>query len=258
VLAFLENHPFLGIPIVAAYYHGYGAQKGGEGSDVHFQALKRCIEQSGAQFAAHELQDLTFMAVNYAIGRLNRGEDRYFREVFELYQAGLHQGALLENGQLSRWTYNNITATALRLREYAWLETFLNDYRPLLPPNHREGAYHFNMARFCYDRGQLRDALTHLLHREYDNVLQNLQARVLLCKIYYELDAWDALDNQIDSLLIYLRRQKGLGYHRAIYTGIARMLRKLVDSPDPAKLRAAIEAAPELPEREWFLKMIDR
>ncbi len=256
VLDFLANHPFLDIPIVAAYYHGYFAQKGGENSETHFRALKKHIGEHGKQFAPNELQDLTLMALNYAIGRLNRGEDRYFREVFELYQSGLEHGALLDNGQLSRWTYNNITATALRLREYAWLEPFLNDYRALLPPNHRDGAYHFNMARYCYDLGRLRDALGHLLHREYDNVLQNLQARVLLCKIYYELDEWDALDNQIDSLLIYLRRQKGLGYHRTIYGAIARFLRKLVNTTDRERLRAEIEAAPELPEREWLLKQV--
>lgn len=256
VVDFLQDHPFLEIPIVAAYYHGYHAQKGGEGSEAHFHALKKGITVHGRTFAANEVQDLTLLALNYAIGRLNRGEDRYFREVFELYQSGLKHGALLESGQLSRWTYNNITATALRLQEYTWLEQFLNDYRPLLPENHRDGAFHFNMARYCYDRGKRREALGHLLHREYDNVLQNLQSRVLMCKIYYELGEWDALDNQIDSLQIYLRRQKGIGYHRGIYGNIARMLRKLVNTNDRTRLRAEIEAVSELPEREWLLKQV--
>jgi hypothetical protein len=256
ILEFLKNHTFLNIPIVAAYYHGYHAQKGDEDSESHFHALKKGIETYGRSFASNEIQDLSLMALNYAIGRLNRGEDRYFREVFELYQSGLQHGALLENGQLSRWTYNNITATALRLQEYNWLEQFLIDYRPLLPENHRDGAFHFNMARYCYDLGKRREALGHLLHREYDNVLQNLQSRVLMCKIYYELGEWDALDNQIDSLQIYLRRQKGIGYHRAIYGNIARMMRKLVNSNDRARLRAEIEAVPELPEREWLLRQV--
>ncbi|MCC6412241.1 MAG: hypothetical protein IT270_11320 [Saprospiraceae bacterium] len=256
VIDFLKNHAFLDLPIVAAYYHGYHAQKGGDGSETHFQSLKNVINENGRSFAANEVQDLTLMALNYAIGRLNRGENHYFREVFELYQSGLKHGALLENGQLSRWTYNNITATALRLQEYTWLEQFLIGYQPLLPENHRDAAFHFNMARYCYDLGKRREALGHLLHREYDNVLQNLQSRVLMCKIYYELGEWDALDNQIDSLQIYLRRQKGIGYHRAIYGNIARMLRKLVNTNDRERLRAEIEAIPELPEREWLLKQV--
>ena len=256
ILDFLKNHPFLKIPIVAVYYHGYHAQKGGENSENHFQSLKKHIEEHGLQFATNEIQDLSLMALNYAIGRLNRGEDRYFREVFELYQSGLAHGALLENGQLSRWTYNNITATALRLKEYNWLEQFLVIYQPLLPENHRDSAFHFNMARYCYDLGKRREALGHLLHREYDNVLQNLQSRVLMCKIYFELDEWDTLDYQIDSLQIYLRRQKGLGYHRGIYGNIARLLRKLVNSNDKSRLRAEIEAMPELPEKEWLLRQV--
>lgn len=109
VLAFLEGHRYLDIPAVAAYYHGYFAQLGGEGSDAPFLPLK--ILAAGTRFPVFAVRNPRsfLMAINFCIRRINQQEDRYSREIFDLYQSGLRHGALLENGVLSRFTYNNIT-----------------------------------------------------------------------------------------------------------------------------------------------------
>lgn len=261
VLQFLEGHRYLDIPAVAAYYHGYFAQAGGAGSDAHFQRLKAVLEHHAAHFSLSEIHDLYLLAVNFCIRRINQAEPSYFRAVFELYQSGLQNGALLEDGVLSRWTYTNIALTALHLREFDWVRHFLEDFAPLLPPGHREGAFHFNMARYHYDLGRRTEAMQHLLHMQYDDVLHNLSAKTLLCKIYYELDEADALDNQLDSTQAFLRRTKGLGYHRSSYAATVNFMRRLVavnrnDSAAVAALRSQIEAVPTLPEREWLLRQL--
>lgn len=261
VLQFLEGHPYLQIPSVAAYYHGYFAQAGAEGSDAHFRQLKHILERYSSQFPLAEVHDLYLMAINFCIRRINQSEDAYFNDVFELYQSGLQHGALLEDGALSRWTYTNIAMAALKLREFDWTHRFLNDYAPLLPEAHRAGALNFNLARYYYETGHYRQAMQHLLRMEYDDVLQNLVAKTMLCKIYYELDEYDALENQLDSIEIYLRRKKVLGYHKENYTTIVRLMRRLLarDTAGATQKNALlqqIESAPRLTEREWFLKQI--
>ncbi|MBK8191815.1 MAG: hypothetical protein IPK76_00845 [Lewinellaceae bacterium] len=261
VLQFLKGHRYLDIPIVAAYYHGYYAQSGTD-SESHFMKMKTLIQQYAGRFSLAETHDLYLMAINFCIRRINQADEHYFREVFELYRSGLQHGALLENGTLSRWTYNNIAVTAIRLREFEWVERFLNDFAAFLPESHREGAYNFNMARFYYDTGDYPRSMQHLLRMEYDDVLQNLVAKTMLCKIYYELDENDALENQLDSIQIYLRRKKVLGYHKDNYTAIVRYLRKLLainpnSAAEKEKLRQEIEEAPVLTEREWLLKHLD-
>ena len=256
VLRFLENSKFLEIPLLAAYYYAYQAASDGKTED--FLALKTALQHHAGQFAATETHDLYLLAINFCIRRINRGDTDFFREIFELYQSGLEYGAIMDEGVLSRWTYNNITATALRLRELAWLEQFLRRYTDFLPEEHREGAYYYNMARYHYAAGNSRAAMEHLLHREHDDVLQNLSAKVILCKIYFEEQALDALENQLDSIQIYLRRKKVIGYHRDNYSATVRCMRKLLsinplDNAAKNKLRAEIEAMPLLPEREWML-----
>ncbi len=261
VLAFLEGHRYLQIPVIAAYYHGYFAQLGQDG-DIHFSELKSLLQAHAGRFSVAETHDLYLMAINYCIRRINQAEERYFREIFELYQSGLQHGALLENGILSRWTYNNIAVTALRLHEFEWVHRFLLDFAPFLPESHREGAFNFNIARYHYDTGDYRQAMQHLLRMEYDDVLQNLVAKTMLCKIYYELEEIDALENQLDSIQIYLRRKKVLGYHKDNYSAFVRFVRKLLaarpdNDTEKEKLRKEIEQAPILTEKDWILKQMN-
>jgi len=258
VLQFLSGHRYLEIPAVAAYFHGYYAQLGGPESSVHFSKLKALLQEHAALFSLAETHDLFLMAINFCIRKINQQEQRYFREIFDIYQTGLEHGALLEDGTLSRWTYNNITSTGLRLREFEWIGRFLRDYAPLLAEEHRDGAVHFNLARYHYEKNDLREAMQHLLHIEYDDVLQNLTAKTILSKIYYRLDEWDALENQLDSIQIYIRRKKVLGYHRDNYLAFVKYLRKLLavnlSSPaDRERFRAEILAGPVLTERDWLL-----
>lgn len=260
VLRFLEGHPYLEIPAVAVYYHGYFAQLG-ENGDHHFQRLKVLLQTHAAHFTLAETHDLYLMAINFCIRRINQAEERYFQEIFDLYQSGLQHGALLEDGVLSRWTYNNITATGLRLREFDWVHQFLHDFAPFLPENHREGTFSFNLARYYYDLRDYPQAMQHLLRREYDDVLQNLAAKVMLCKIYYTLGETTTLENQLDSIQIYLRRKKVLAYHRDNYLAIVRFLRKLLqhlphDREKTRLLRQEIAQAPVLTEREWLLRQL--
>ncbi len=260
VLRFLEGHRYLQIPAVAAYYHGYFAQLG-EDADFHFSQLKSLLQENAARFSLAETHDLYLMAINFCIRRINQADERFFREIFDLYQSGLQHGALLEDGTLSRWTYNNIAVTGLRLGEFEWVRQFLRGYAAFLPESHREGAFNFNIARYYYDTGDYRQAMQHLLKMEYDDVLQNLVAKTMLCKIYFELDETDALENQLDSIQIYLRRKKVLGYHKENYTAIVRFMRKLLavnpnSVSEKEKLRRDIEQAAVLTEREWFLKRL--
>ncbi|MFN8301488.1 MAG: hypothetical protein U0U46_03280 [Saprospiraceae bacterium] len=261
VLRFLDGHAYLDIPIVAAYFHGYYAQLGHAGSDEHFRRLKAVLQAHAGRFSLGETHDLYLLAINFCIRRINQAEESYFRDVFELYQSGLQHGALLEDGVLSRWTYTNIALSAFRLREFDWVQQFLKDFAPLLPAGHREGAFHFNMARYHYHLGRHRESMQHLLRMDYDDVLHNLAAKTLLCIIYYELEEYDALDNQLDSLRAFIRRKKILGYHRANYSSFIHIMRQLSALPHRdtralAHLRAQIEAAVNLPEREWFLRQI--
>ncbi|MBU6341549.1 MAG: hypothetical protein KGS48_08665, partial [Bacteroidetes bacterium] len=70
-----------------------------------------------------------------------------------------------------------------------------------------------------------------------------------------------ALENQLDSIQIYLRRKKVLGYHKDNYLAILRFMRRLLalnplDTQEVLALQAAIHAEAVLTERDWLLKQL--
>jgi hypothetical protein len=124
----VEGHPFLENPTLSAYFHAYFATKD-ENGDYHFAVLKKILTDHAALFSSEERRNVYLLAINFCIKRLNSAQTQYVREVFDLYQHGIKHEVFLENGLLSRFTFNNITAAGLNLKEYDWVRQFIDKYQ---------------------------------------------------------------------------------------------------------------------------------
>ena len=65
--------------------------------------------------------------MNYCVGRINFGINKFMSELFNLYKHTLKKGLLIENGQLSQWTYMNIATLGQRLNKFNWTKSFLDE-----------------------------------------------------------------------------------------------------------------------------------
>ncbi|MCC6463007.1 MAG: hypothetical protein IT260_21235 [Saprospiraceae bacterium] len=262
VLEFLQEHPWLREPALAAWYHGYFVQLDPQATQ-NFEQLKDLIFRHGRLLPDDERHDLFLLAINFCIRRINSGDAVFSKDLFDLYQEGLVQHIFLENGVMSRWSYNNIVNTALKMGEVEWSLQFLEDYRQRLEPAFRDTSYFFNLARCQYEKGDLSAALASLTRIEYDDILQNLSAKTLQLKIYYAPAAGQPLDSLLDSVAVYLRRKKILGYHRENFSNILRFLQRLIALPPGnsaalALLRQELEQCKVLSEKAWFLQKLSR
>ncbi len=260
LLAFLKDHPWLQEPAMAAWYYAYCMQTD-QNAPVHFERLKTVIFENSMLFNDLEQHDLFLLAVNFCIRRINSGDAAFSRELFDLYKEGLLQNVFLENGILSRWSYNNIVNAALKIGEITWAMQFLEQYRAKLEPAFRDTNYYFNLARCLYEKGDYDPALESLTHMEYDDMLQNLSARTLQIKIYHDTAAWQALDSLLDSVRIYIRRKKVLGYHKENYSNIVRFVQRIMALPPGdraarAQLREEMMQCKVLSERAWLLARV--
>ncbi|MBK8565396.1 MAG: hypothetical protein IPN76_19130 [Saprospiraceae bacterium] len=113
----------------STYYHCYKALTDPD-SLRWFEALRTLMRTQHASLPPNEVKDLYLVAINYCIGRSNRGERAFLQEAFELYKEGLATKAFLENNLLSRFTYNNIVLAGLILKDFNWVEHFITEYRP--------------------------------------------------------------------------------------------------------------------------------
>ncbi|MCO6490991.1 MAG: hypothetical protein J5I98_21415 [Phaeodactylibacter sp.] len=259
-LRFVDKKGLLRFPTIAGYYHCYHALSGIE-PERHFQEFKAILLRQSQRFPADEARDLYLLAINYCIRELNAGREGYAREGLDLYKEGFRTGMLLQEGQISRFTYRNAVAMALKEGELAWAENFIRDFRDKLPKEHQESMHSFSLARLAYVRRQYGHALEYLQRSEYQDLLLNLAAKTLMIKAFYELGEFDTLESHLDAMKVFLRRKDIIGYHRRNYRNIIRYTQKLLhlnrhDREEAEGLRKAIEGEEVLTERAWLLEQV--
>lgn len=251
------------IPVITLYYHTFRCLTE-PGGVQHFYALKTRLPAAADWLQPHEWRGVLLQAINYGIRRLNTDEPAFLREVFDLYQLGLDKAVFLENGVLSRFTYKNIVSAAVKLGEIPWAETFIRGYAVLLPAAHRASYERFCMAKVRYEQGRYAEAQDLLHDLASDDVFLDLDARVLLLKIYAAQGAWRLLEAFLRTFERFVSRKKMLAYHAPNYLNIIHFSQKLLpflsgarpaDGKEMQALREQITRAQPLTEREWLLRI---
>jgi len=260
LLNYVEGSSYLEEPIIAAYYNCYLALT--DNNEEAFQELKESLQKKQSTFSNDDIKMLYFYSINFCIRRLNTGGATYIREAFEMYRFGLKNDILTIEGVLRQVAYNNIVSIGLKLKEFEWLETFIQDYKPKLLPQHRESNYIYNLARLNFTQRKYGKAMK-LLHQVDDrHLLLNLNAKVMLLKLYYELQEYDALSSLLASFKMMLTRKKLLSYHKTHYKNIIRFTSRLLnlkprDQKAYDKLKTDISSAEVLQEKEWLLAQLE-
>ncbi len=263
LLTYLEsNQHLLEIPAIAIYYHQFKAMKT-PNDESHYRCLKKEIFENGHFFPNEEMRVIYLLTINYCIGRINAGATLFVRESFDLYKEGLEKSIFLENGVLSRFTFNNAVTAGLNLKEFTWVEKFIENYSSHLDEKHQESFIHFNQARLFFEQRAYEKAMKLFAQSDYDDLLMTLNARTMLLKMYYELDEFNALDSLLGSMKTYLQRKKVMGYHKDNYKNIIQYTNKLLkltnyDKEKIQKLKQEIETANPLTERKWLLAQLDK
>jgi tetratricopeptide (TPR) repeat protein len=227
----------------------------------YYQAFKEKLAAEDGAFSPDEMREFYMFSINHCIRQTNRGERNLEHEVLYLYQKALEAGYLFENGYLSRFTYHNIVAAALRCRELDWAEQFIPKYNEFLEAAYRDSSLSFNQARLDYARNRFDSVLTLLQKANYRDPLLNLAAKTLLLKTYFVLGEHDLLQSHLDAMRNYIHRKKVIGYHRSNYLNIIRFTERLLYR-EPGnrqileELRSEIEKEPVLTEKEWLLEQV--
>ena len=259
ILSIAQSERYQAQAAVAIYYHCYLMLKQPD-HDQHFHAFRAQLFGLIPHFPTEEMRDLFLLGINFCIRQINRTGEHYMREALELYQKGLESQLLLENGLLSRFTYNNIAGIALRLQELNWTEQFLIQYRPFLEANQQEAAYSLNAARLAFAKKEFLAVLSFLQKADYKDFINNMVAKTLLLKAYYELGEFDLLEYHLKTMRNFLRRKRRMGYHQQNYNNIVRIAFKLLNfnkQADKMALTKLILQTQPLTERKWLIEKVE-
>jgi len=207
-----ERAHFEHIPSVWLYFLVYQMTTT-DTSDAYFE-LKKRLKADTTIFSPEEGRDLYTHALNYSIGRLNRGETAFGREAFDLYQQMLDGGLLYQDGVLQQWDYTNFVSLGINIGESQRIEKFIVEQKNKLSEAVRENTYTYNLASFHYWQKAYATAIETLQKVAFTDVYFNLSTRILTLKIYYETQNEKALEYSLETFRIYLLRTKQISKSR--------------------------------------------
>jgi len=235
-------------PIIAVYFYCY--------------KIRTIMTQFKNRFPPAERRDILLLAINYYILRVNTGSPIYIQETLKLYQLGLDEGVLLEDGVLPESTFSNVMMIYASLKEFDQAYQFIEDYRKYLKPAFQNPLYFYSLGKLHYEQGRYDDSLRSLAQVDTKASFLLLGAKTLQLKIFYELNEIDALESLLDTLRVYLQRRKDLGYRKENYENLIFFVRKLLEKSllskkEKEKLKEEVNAKKVFTEKAWVLQQID-
>lgn len=258
VKTILAKHPYQNEPVIDLYYTFLLALTEPKAAP-HFQTFTKKIQLYRVCFSPEEQRALYHFAINFCIHQIRLGAKAYAQELMKLYQEGVANQVLLENNQISPWTFKNMVKLGLGLQQYDWVENFVKNYSEKLEAGKRTDAYHFNLADLNYHRKNYDEALTHLNQVEFSDIHYQLGAKVMLLKIYYETDATEAFLSLISSFKIFLLRNKRvpksvkLPYQNFVHL-VQEVSKKRTEERE--SLEQKIQETKMLTDRSWLLEKV--
>jgi len=180
-----------------------------------------------------------------------------------LYQRFIEYDLILKNDEIAPGNYKNIITVGLMIKEFDWVESFIQQYTPHLPEADQDNDLNYNLAKVYFHQEDYPRVIEQLREVEYKNLTYALGGKLMLLKTYFELEEVQSLESLIESFRIYLLRNKLISRDvRQQYSNVLRFTRKLFnlapfDQEGLQKVKTQIEQCKALAAKKWLLEKVE-
>ncbi|MEL6864722.1 MAG: hypothetical protein AAFP19_09890 [Bacteroidota bacterium] len=224
--------------------------------DDYFELKTQFFEQL-AVLPTEERMILLGYLINFAAESINKGQQAFIHEAFDLYKRGLAEGVFIEKGQLSDTQFNNIVNLACRLKELAWAESFIDYWQHYLDRSIKKSALAIAHARIHFEKAQYEACIYTLQKVDFRHVYYALRSKTLLLRSFYELEeSTDWIISFCQSFKTYLRRNTKINrevkhYFLHFVQAVEKLCKKSTSSSPT--LKSAIEGLRPMAYENWIM-----
>jgi hypothetical protein len=191
-------------------------------------------------------------------------EIKYRTTLHDIYKEQLKNNLYnySETSHMALDMFRNIIINALRLRDFEWVEFFINNYINTLQPDYRENMYNFSFSLLYFEKGSFEESLRFITQLKYDTFVFKFDVRVLTLMIYYELNYIEEAISLLDSFRHFVSETKMISnYVREIHINFIRYYNELIKLSSDVKTGAKEYLTEEINNskvrnKEWLLKKI--
>lgn len=236
-----------------------------ENDEVALQKLLKALDTSAATIDKNELQDVYYYCSGYCAQQIRFGHRNFISILLNIYQSGLTKGYLIDNDQLSPWVYKNIIRLSLGLKQFEWVDAFIDQYSTYLPEAQRKDAINYNKADLAFYRGDFKTAMLLINEVEFSDIYYKFGAKEMLIKIYFLEQEEEAFESLCFAFRMMLKRERKLsGTTKSAYVNFIQLAQKVYkfsnqgDANQAEKLRKIIVACDSLTSRQWLVEQISQ
>ncbi len=262
ILKYIEENELYELPSIGVYYFTFRSLEFKD-EEGYYWKLKDLLMSNLDTFRVQKLKEFFVNLINYCVGKSNVGKKEFNRELFELYKTGIDKNIITHGGRISNGMFINIINNGSVLREFNWVENFIENFQSDIAVDERSGIVNLGLGILNFERKQYSEAKSFLEESNHKNILLNLLTRNFLLRTYYKLNKDTELDLLIESMGKYLMRKEIVGYARDIYKNILSLMKKLVnlniyDSDERTKFKDQVAEINPMTNsmREWFLEQV--
>jgi hypothetical protein len=235
-----------------------------DSNSVHFFRYKELFEQNYTLFPYNEKYYLAAEMSNYAVSKVNAGDQSFRKTIFEIDKFKLKEGLLYQEKYFPKVLFVQIFANAMRAGELEWSKNFVDEYLHFLKPAYQKPVKALAWSSIYFLNKQFGKSLEELGKVKFIDSVDKLYARFYYIRIYYELNEIEMLHNYIDSTRHFLNNNTSIGsllinnYIRFL-AAFTRFIaaKETGDDFELSKIRKTIDDDDAFPLKEWFYDKLD-
>ncbi|MBZ0201944.1 MAG: hypothetical protein K8I03_02880 [Ignavibacteria bacterium] len=196
-------------PVIAINYYESMAFLHPE-NDMYFTEFRTLLKNETHKFSFVEQVNYYSMFEAICTLKIESGRQEFSKELFDVYKEMLEKKlySYYPGGQFILRIFRNIVHTGIALKEYSWLEGFLERYMQELPPDSRKSMGNLANALLLFEKGEFERSLEKLVKIDYELFHFKIDIKTLHLKIYYALNCFDEAYSLIDTYKHFISSNK--------------------------------------------------
>jgi hypothetical protein len=261
ILEIVGNDKFNEVLIILFYKNAFLLQSNND--ETAFLFLKESLINKKVELSIEDKNEILSLLNNFCIRKINSQAFEYFNELFSLYKFSVTEKLVIQNGVIPQTSFKNIVQIAIRVQDLEWAKSFIKEFKEYINEAEKENAFYFTSSMIYFSESNFSKAIKELSKVDFDKFHFDTEARILLCKCYYECEELDALDSLIISFKRLLQRKTNIS--KTILTLYKNFLKTLSvlytlhprDKKKIFALKQEIEDNKLVAEKLWLLEKVN-
>lgn len=231
-----------------------------------YQKLMLHIDKYDQFLSINALEGFYIVASNFCSYQIKKGERKYYREMFTIYQKRDEKNLLVINNNINIGTLKNLVTLSCRVDAFAWATQMIEKYISFVKKELKDSVYHFNIGTIAFYENDFNRALHHFIRVDNVNLVYNINCKMMILKTHYLLDK-EYDERAIRIFLMaerYIKNQKKLGAsHKKAYKNFVRILINIYKYKHHANkmkkenIITKLEKMDYISDKKWLLQMIE-